>query len=340
VKAHQREGCEAFLLSFEQRFQALKCFQKLAPYNVPLMSAVDAYIAEHCVTVAGKTVSDGVDDFVKSCRRANLKPRTITQYESDLSIYCETFAESQMTGVVRDDVEEWLDEFDWSARTRRNKLTTLTTFYTFAIDKNYCAINPAERIKRPKVDDEPIGLLTPDQTEALLNQAIKDRKDLVGSIAIAAFAGPRRSELCALNWEEIHRQEREAEVKASKAKTRQRRIISINATLAKWLEVYGLDKGPVSVTHNADVWGKWVRELAQSAGIEVWPKNALRHGFGSYFFALIKDEARVAAEMGNSPEMVHRHYRAIVTGDNCSRFWAILPPQPKQSQVTTGKNHE
>ncbi len=332
VDARRLEGQQAFLLTFDQRFQALKCFQKLDPYGVPLMTAVDAYVSEHCAKVGGKSVSQGVEDFLISCRRANLKPRTVTQYESDLSIYCETFGESQVVGVVRDDVEEWLGESDWSARTRQNKLTTLSTFYTFAIDKGYCSVNPVERIKRPKVDDDPIGLLTPEQTQGLLNQSAKDRPDLVAGIAIAAFSGLRRSELCALEWQEVHLQEREIEVKASKAKTRQRRVVKINDTLAEWLEVYGPGKGRVTISTNADVWGKWVRDLAKASGIEAWPKNALRHGFGSYFFALIKDENRVAAEMGNSPEMVHRHYRATVSGADCQRFWAIAPkaarPQP------------
>ena len=338
LDAYRREGQQAFLLTFDQRFQALKGFQKLESYGVSLMTAVDTYIAEHCVAVVGKIIHTVAEEFVKSCKRNNLKPRTITQYESDLSIYGETFGESQMVGVLRDDIEEWLDESDWSARTRRNKLTTLATFYTFAMDKGYCSISPVERIKRPKVDDDPIGLLTPDQTQALLEQAATDRPELVGGIAIAAFAGLRRSELCGLEWEEVHLQDGEIEIKASKAKTRQRRIVTINETLRKWLAIYGLAKGQVTVTANADVWGKWARDLASAAGIKDWPKNALRHGFGSYYFALIKDENRAAAEMGNSPAMVHRHYRALVSSADCQRFWAIAPTSPKPGAPTNDRH--
>lgn len=323
VDTRRREGQEAFLLTFDQRFEALKGFQKLKPYGVPLLTAVDTYIVEHCAPIMGKTVSEVTEAFIKSCRRNNLKSRTITQYESDLSIYGERFGASQMTGVVRDDIEEWLDEADWSARTRRNKLTTLATFYNFGIDRGFCTVSPVERIKRPKVDDEPIGLLMPDQSEALLHRTQKDRPELIPGVSIATFAGPRRSELCALDWSEVHIDDREIEIKASKAKTRQRRVITINDTLAEWLAICKPGQGPVTVTTNADVWGKWIRELALAAGIKEWPKNALRHGFGSYFFAQCKDENRVAAEMGNSPKMVHRHYRALVKGADCQRFWAI-----------------
>jgi hypothetical protein len=34
---------------------------------------------------------------------------------------------------------------------------------------------------------------------------------------------------------------------------------------------------------------------------------------------------RVAAEMGNSPQMVVRHYRAFVKRADCKMFWAIEP---------------
>lgn len=63
-------------------------------------------------------------------------------------------------------------------------------------------------------------------------------------------------------------------------------------------------------------------------------RRGLRHGFGSYYFALIKDENRVAAEMGNSPAMVHRHYRAMIGNADCVKFWAISPPE-KASAPTT-----
>jgi site-specific recombinase XerD len=338
-----REGQQAFALSYEQRFEALKCLQKLTPFNVSLMEAVEHYIAHNGARISNQTVDQAVEEFLKSCKRNNLKPRSIAQYVSDLSVFSETFGKSKMVGITREDIEEWLDESDWSARTKRNKLTTLATFYGFGIEKGFCNLSPVEKIKRPKVDDEVVGLLTPAQTAALFQQAVKDRPQMVGALAIAAFAGLRRSELCALTWDEVHLKEREIEVKASKAKTRQRRVVTINDTLAKWLELYAGKKGQLTSTSSSDVWGKWVRDMATKAGITTWPKNALRHGFGSYFFALIKDENRVAAEMGNSPAMVHRHYRALVNSADCQSFWSILPAIPAtgatKPPITAHENH-
>jgi hypothetical protein len=54
--------------------------------------------------------------------------------------------------------------------------------------------------------------------------------------------------------------------------------------------------------------------------------NVLRHTFGSYHYALHRNENLTAAEMGNSPTMVFRHYRAVGTPEAATRFWNLLPP--------------
>ena len=44
-------------------------------------------------------------------------------------------------------------------------------------------------------------------------------------------------------------------------------------------------------------------------------------------FALHQDEANTAAAMGNTPAMVHRHYRALATADEAREFFGIMPPR-------------
>ena len=91
---------------------------------------------------------------------------------------------------------------------------------------------------------------------------------------------------------------------------------------------------PLSVDH----YGDRLSQVAQKAEIQPWPHNALRHSFGSYFYALTKNENIVAAEMGNSPQMVFRHYRAVVKPADCAAFWAIRPAQGARSQSVSGES--
>jgi len=39
-----------------------------------------------------------------------------------------------------------------------------------------------------------------------------------------------------------------------------------------------------------------------------------------------EDEGKVAATLGNSPSILHAHYRELVTRAEAMRFWGIRPP--------------
>ena len=68
------------------------------------------------------------------------------------------------------------------------------------------------------------------------------------------------------------------------------------------------------------------QRAAQAAGIPRKP-NALRHSFASYRLALLGDAAKVAFEMGNSPQVVHSHYKNLVTPAEAERWFAIGPSE-------------
>ena len=90
-----------------------------------------------------------------------------------------------------------------------------------------------------------------------------------------------------------------------------------------WLTPYRLREGPITPDRNIDVFSEWLRGLAHSAGINPWPHNAMRHSFGSYFLGKTKDENLTASEMGNSPGVVVRHYRAVVKDADVAEYWHI-----------------
>ena len=118
---------------------------------------------------------------------------------------------------------------------------------------------------------------------------------MLAYVAIGLFAGLRRSELCALEWSEVDLQARTIEVKGVKAKTRQRRIVTISDTLAEWLALAPRSPHPAP-SRNEDVCSERLKNLCserldkggsliRKAIVNDWPHYALRHSFGSYHFA-------------------------------------------------------
>lgn len=255
----------------------------------------------------------------------NCRPRTLVQYESYLRIICEEFGKTDTASIGRADIEDWLEESDWSPRTRKNYLVTFTTLLSYAVGKGYRADNPAAAIDRPILDDRAVTILAVEQAKSLLRVANQAEPEMVPALAIGLFAGLRRSEFFALDWTEIGLENRVIEVKGVKAKTRQRRLVHVADNLSEWLTPHRKDRGPVTPANHIDVFSERLRGLAQAAGIDPWPHNAMRHSFGSYFLAKTKDENLTASEMGNSPEVVIRHYRALVKEADVAEYWRISP---------------
>ena len=71
-----------------------------------------------------------------------------------------------------------------------------------------------------------------------------------------------------------------------------------------------------------------------------WKHNALRHSFCSYRLADVKSAAQVSLEAGNSPQMVFRHYRELVTEKGAKAWFAITPEAAKAVRERIEKERE
>jgi integrase len=170
-------------------------------------------------------------------------------------------------------------------------------------------------------------VLTPEETERLLAAA---SPEIVAMIAIGAFAGLRPAEISRLDWKEIRLEHGYIEVTAAKSKTASRRLVKILPNLREWLQTANNRFGAVSPPNTRNL-----TDAARiRAGLDEWPSNALRHSYGSYHLAEFQDAAALALEMGHTTTaMLFIHYRAVVTPEDASRYWKIVPKQlPKKEE--------
>ena len=91
--------------------------------------------------------------------------------------------------------------------------------------------------------------------------------------------------------------------------------------LRAWLEPLKKDDGHVCFVPNVAF---RLNYLGEKSGVG-WRQNALRHSYASYRLADTPDAAKVALEMGNSPDKLFRHYRELVTPDAAKEWFAIMP---------------
>ena len=115
--------------------------------------------------------------------------------------------------------------------------------------------------------------------------------------------------------------------------------------LQTWLKGYRRESGPVvSLTENG--WHQRLESLSDASGISL-PPNVMRHSFGSYFLAFSGNENLTANEMENTPVIVHRNYKELVTKQDAEQYFNITPEKPLGSSgsklkvlTRAGSNYE
>lgn len=324
LSARDRLGELADVMSPAQLAEAVHATQRLRSLGATLTEAADFYVRAH----PGGSKSPTLEVFTRrflAARKLSCKSHTLATYNSELKHVLAEFGGTALNAIRQADIEEWAADLDLAPRSVSNVLNTFTTVLNDAVRKELLTRNAAEFVPRPPEIPAPPGILTPNQAGLLLTVAQTHRPALVPAIAIGLFAGLRRSELCALRGRHLILEENLIEVPADIAKTRQRRLVDIRPNLRPWLTSARPGEVLLAGTANADVFGGWLHELAVTAGIVPWPHNALRHSFASYLMAATQNETHVASQMGNSPAVIFKHYRAVVRPATAAAFFHLLP---------------
>jgi len=307
------------------------------PVGSTLAEAVAYFAARHPANAPKVLVADAVKALVEDRRAAKCSPQYVTRLETELARFAADFS-CQLSAVLPPKVADWLRELRGvngkpvGNRTRRNFFGHIRTLFQFALSRRWVSRDLSEEISalpQPKLEAaEEVGIFTPAEIRTLLENA---SDETLPTLAVGAFAGLRTAELCRLEWQDIRLAERVIVVGAAKAKTASRRVVPVSENLAAWLLPVAKREGLLAGGLNDKVLSKRWDRLADSVGLQ-WRHNALRHSFCSYRLALTSDTAKVSFEAGNSPGMVHRHYRALVT-EAQGREWFNVFPAKQQADV-------
>jgi integrase len=138
--------------------------------------------------------------------------------------------------------------------------------------------------------------------------------------AIGLFGGLRPSEVRQLQWSDVDFED--ALITVRSTKTGRKRFVKMQPNLIAWLTPHRRGDGKVVRPVNFRKQGE--RDKS-AAGLGDWPQNALRHSFGSYWLSQFADVNRLAVEMGNSPQVIEKHYKQAVRPKEAHRYWALAP---------------
>jgi integrase len=337
IRMKLESGAAGFALTPRQLGAAVAAQKRLGEVNAKtdLLEAVEFFIRHTRPEGGQKPLNDAIEELLAAKRKAGKKESYIKGLGWSLRKFAGDFSGASLHEISRDDFEGWLDEEDFSLATRRNYIRDCGILFNFALGKKWMSVSPVEGVEKPEIEDREIVALSIRQAARLLLTARNQPafRPFLAPVAIQLFAGLRTSEIRSLDWSEVR--DKQIIVLASKAKTRQRRTVAIADNLATWLATERKSSGLVAPTGRE--WRTGFTALTDAAKITPWPRNALRHSFGSYHYALHKNENLTAAEMGNSPQMIFQHYRAVVFDGDEMRYWNLSNREPKIVPMAAAK---
>jgi integrase len=352
------DGSQAAALNADQSRDALAAFQRLETLRqssgrrVSLLAAVSEF-AEAVDKLRGRTLGEAVEGYLRT---------VVSIQRKDLSEAVEEFIESRKHKSEANDgkraqlslhyancVAMWLREVAGafpgtavselgkehldgyikmhttvSAKSRNDRRATVKMFLNWAVRRDYLPVNhrlfEADGMVREVVETAETDFYCPKELKKLLNKATADLRPV---IALGGLAGLRVEEIMRLKWEDVWHVAGHIEISARNAKTRQRRLVKTCPALAKWLTPHRKATG--------EVWGKTgsvyqneFGELRETLKIPT-RVNGLRHGFCTYHFACHSDENLTAAQAGNSPAMIHAHYKGLATKAEAEKWFQVAP---------------
>lgn len=306
------------------------------PENTSLKEVVDFYLKRHPAGLPQKSVQQVVDELVEVKEKSGKSEIYTKEMRRRLGKFAEAF-QIQISLVTGKQVEDFIRGMGVAGRTQNNYRQLINTLFRFAVKRGYLAKDhdEMEAVELAENDSGEIEVFNPAELRKLLNTCItpvqergkwRDREKMIPYLAIAAFCGLRSAEIARLDWSEVHLTGAEhfIEVKAAKAKTASRRTVPIPENCARWLAPFAKENGPVCEYLRPDK--QCCDYLAPLAKLQ-WKHNGLRHSFISYRLALIKNVHQVSLEAGNSPQMVFKHYRQLVSETQATEWFGIVPPK-------------
>ena len=293
---------------------------KLAMKGGSILDAVRFFHANHA-GLPNKLFKDVADECFAAKEAAGISHayrRCLRRYLARMKDH---FGSQPIADITTAQVDAWLRTVNGNHTSKNNFRRVFVTLFKWAREIGYLIQDRRTAPERAITFNGPESapaIFTPAEMRKLLNVC---RGPLLLPVVIGAFSGIRAAEIARLDWEDVLWDRGFIEIKAAKAKTRARRLLPLLPNLRAWLEPMRKAEGPVCVLSQVDC---RLSVLGRRAGVR-WRQNALRHSYASYRLAEIQDAAKVALEMGNSPDKLFRHYRALVSAEAAKEWFSIMP---------------
>jgi integrase len=307
-----------------------------------LSEAVEGYL-RNVATLKRKDIGEAVTEFLESDaprtkavngQRAQLAADYATHRKLQLRKFADTFPNTAVCDLSKAHLDTFIASLkDFAPKTKNHYRAAIGQFLRWSVRKDYLTVThrlgEADGLRPEHANTAEVSFYTPRELAALLANADDTLRPV---IAVGGLAGLRSKELMRLDWADVWRVPGHIEITAGKSKTRQRRLVEICAALRAWLEPYRAHKTGKFWPGEERTYLEYYGELCETAKV-ARKTNGLRHSFCSFHFALHQNENQTAQQAGNSPPMIHAHYKGLATKAEAKKWFKVFPPKAAKNVI-------
>jgi integrase len=346
AKAHsleegrEEEKIHRSILSQKQLRDAEAAFMTL-PAGVSLVDAV-SFFNENQTKQGAMSIEDAVWKILETKEGKSLK--TYEDSKSRLLRFAKWSDGKTLPQVGRSEASTFLKSVPQGSF--NHYLRHCKGLYIWAMNEGLVSVNPYAHIKPLKASHSDVGILSNDESEALLDaaRAVNDG-ELLAYVSICLFAGLRPdSEMRALTWDSINLED--AEIRVTEGKTKTPRTVDLSSNLLQWLLVCdrkkaiypkGFRRKWAKVRQQAGFKGGAARTEKQKEaekGLKPWGHDQTRHTAVSNKVRICGDIGKAATWAGHAVSVCSRNYLALVSSSDASTFWALAPAPCRAEALT------
>ena len=236
---------------------------------------------------------------------------------------CKGLAKRKVRSITPQECAEYIEQAFDTPRQRQKARLILSGVFSTAMKRGWCDVNPVARVEAPRVVEQPVPILTPQEIEQITTTAESYQGgSCAAAVGMMLYAGIRPHEVARLTWAQVDLRERAIYILPRHSKTGGARRVTIHKPLLRILRTHKHAENETICPPN---WLKHWREMRRAAGWggdKKWPQDALRHTFASYHLSYFRSFAELQLEIGHRDATLLRtryvDQRAVM---NAKAFW-------------------
>ena len=237
---------------------------------------------------------------------------------------CKGLSNRRVRSITPQECSEYIETAFDTPRQRQKARLILSGVFGTAVKRGWCDANPVARVEAPRVVEQPVPVLTPQEIEQITTTAeTYQGGSCAAAVGMMLYAGIRPHEVARLTWAQVDLQARAIYILPRHSKTGGARRVTIHRPLLRILRRHKRAENEMICPRN---WLHHWRGLRRAAGWgsgRKWPQDALRHTFASYHLSHFRSYAELQVEIGHRDATLLRTRYVDQRGVNSpARFWA------------------